>query len=99
MFSPKHAVVHLAGGVKTCHEAHLRHVVCHASPSSQQGLPNRCHWAPYSEPAADKPSETKAFPQPSSAPLFSRAHGAVISVELSAVVATGVSGNFQEAVR
>lgn len=69
MFSPKHAVVHLAGGVKACHEAHLRHVVCHASISPQQVLPNLCHWAPYSEPAADKPSETKAFPQPSSAPL------------------------------
>lgn len=25
-------------------------------------------WTPHSEPAADKPSETKAFPQPSSAP-------------------------------
>lgn len=68
MSSSKHAVVHLAGGVKACHEAHLRHVVTHASPSPQQDLPNLCHWAPYSEPAADKPSETKAFPQPSSAP-------------------------------
>lgn len=27
-------------------------------------------WPPKSEPAADKPSETKAFPQPSSAPYL-----------------------------
>ena len=31
--------------------------------------------APYSEPAADKPSETKAFPQPPSAPLTSIGSG------------------------
>lgn len=31
-------------------------------------LPNHVRWAPHSEPTADKPSETKAFPQPSSAP-------------------------------
>lgn len=38
-------------------------------------LPDAWHQAPHSEPAADKPSETKAFPQPSSAPLTCRPYG------------------------
>lgn len=68
MSQPMHAVVHLAGGVTACHEAHLRYPVAHASNSPVKKQPCACHRAPRSESTADKPSETKAFPQPSSAP-------------------------------
>ncbi len=70
MSQPMHAVVHLAGGVTACHEAHLRYPVAPASNSPVKKQPCACHRAPRSESTADKPSETKAFPQPSSAPPY-----------------------------
>lgn len=43
------------------------------------------HRAPHSEPAADKPSETKAFPQPSSAPPNSGQQAVPLAVLAMAV--------------
>ncbi len=65
-----HAVVHLAGGITECLEAHPCTTAIYASHPTAKTLPGTIiNRAPQSEPAADKPSETKAFPQPSSAPF------------------------------
>lgn len=61
------------------HDGALVPPVAHISPEglapkirshSANTLSGLGGWTPHSEPAADKPSETRAFPQPSSAPSF-----------------------------
>ncbi|GAA4656817.1 hypothetical protein GCM10025779_21540 [Arthrobacter cryoconiti] len=71
MFSLQHTVVLPAGGENLNLGAHQRTDVTFPSPNPRlETLSVLQGRTPYSEPATDKPSETKAFPQPSSAPLF-----------------------------
>lgn len=71
MFSLQHTVVLPAGEVNLNLGAHQWTDVTFPSPNPRlETLSVLQGRTPYSEPATDKPSETKAFPQPSSAPLF-----------------------------
>lgn len=70
MFNSQHMVVHEIGAQFNGPCVHRpKSAVSRQRTSMSEYLLARTGRAPHSEPAADKPSETKAFPQPPSAPL------------------------------
>jgi len=70
MFNSQHRVVHEVGAFFHGLALHQpKSAISQECTPMSDNQPAPTGRAPQSEPAADKPSETKAFPQPPSAPL------------------------------